>query len=263
MVHVRCSFLFLCVIFGLSLNFNHAIRFGGDEVPADGTLERDLREEAHDVKRVKAIMLPSERPELKIGEIIEFELFDDNIITATVNAYDYRGMDSATWIGNILNKSDETISMGFFSLSCEEKACVGKIVVYSPVAEYSIGPLMNSVVSSDGDGIYQLSELDLTKKKISGTNMGMMTSLINNSAVLNMDKPQSIFWGHHSSDSSSVNSTHVRQLLDRNIVRGRSHIGTEDLPPDVDIPNLIVDCLFYYTSGALAKVGGRLGAYRN
>ena len=254
MAHSWCFFIVLTVIF---LKLNNAVRYGGNLVPKE-TFGRDLKEPSYDAKRVKAIMLPSERPELKIGEIIEFELFEDNVVKTIVTAFVYHGMDSCTWTGEIVNDADEKIPLGVFSLSCEQKACVAEILVYSPVAEYFIGPLLNSVVSSDGDGVYQLMELDLTKKKVSGTK-GMSSQNDSLPSVLNLDKPQSTFWGHHSSDSSSVISeVNKRQLLDQNLLRHRSHIVTEDLPLNVDIPDLIVDCLFYFTPAALTRVGGRL-----
>ena len=244
MVHCLRSLLFLSVISWSSLTVIHAVRFGENVVP-DLNLQRNLRQESHDAKRVKAILLPSERPELKVGEIIEFELFDDNIVKAKVTAYVYHGIDSSSWLGDIVNSVDETKPEGSFSLSCEEKACVAGIVVYSPVAEYNIGPLFNSVVSNEGDGVYQLMELDLTKKKVSGSNINLMSYQNNTPAILNLDEPRPVF----------RSTSHKRKLLDLNRVRGRSHIGTEDLPLNVDIPTLIVDCLFYYTPSALARVG--------
>ena len=139
MVHCLRSLLFLSVISWSSLTVTHAVRFGGNVVP-DLNLQRNLRQESHDAKRVKAILLPSERPELKDGEIIEFELFDDNIVKAKVTAYVYHGID---YVINTYKIYQVAFSFEVLNTAAVGIGCVGTIEC---VAEFQVMVLIKHEV---------------------------------------------------------------------------------------------------------------------
>eukprot|EP00607_Mallomonas_marina_P005353 CAMPEP_0182437826 /NCGR_PEP_ID=MMETSP1167-20130531/85304_1 /TAXON_ID=2988 /ORGANISM="Mallomonas Sp, Strain CCMP3275" /LENGTH=1356 /DNA_ID=CAMNT_0024630879 /DNA_START=211 /DNA_END=4282 /DNA_ORIENTATION=+ len=118
------------------------------------------------ILRSKDIILPPQRPQRELGEVIEFELLDGEIAFGSVTRVVDRGVKGVTWSGKLAFANDRTDMSAFedrFSLTCVKSACVGRLVVESTGTQYEIRPGVGRVLSTDGEGIYRLSQIDLKR----------------------------------------------------------------------------------------------------
>eukprot|EP01038_Epipyxis_sp_PR26KG_P014067 gene14067-18870_t len=145
------------------------VRFGAN---MDATTEEEsnsLKSVVHTEIRSKIIKLPSERPNLNVGELIEFELFDGEVVFAKASHVFRRFEHSAGWFGKIMFVYDESDGPddGYFELSCEYEACVAVISIYSTKKIYRIDAGGYSL-NERGGGIYKLTENFLSPDRRSG-----------------------------------------------------------------------------------------------
>mmetsp|Transcript_32202 Transcript_32202/g.46464 ORF Transcript_32202/g.46464 Transcript_32202/m.46464 type:complete len:192 (+) Transcript_32202:50-625(+) len=117
------------------------------------------RNHVHDVIRAREFMLSDERPECVYGELIEFQLFDEETVLGDVKQCIQRAKNGATWMGSIrLSGStaredvEEDNAVGDFTLSCEQDSCVGTINLWTEGKEFVIVPSPNS----EDRGIFSL-----------------------------------------------------------------------------------------------------------
>jgi len=153
-----------------------AIRFGNPSLKS-AAVERRLRTSDRAVKtgwdnsiRTRNIALPIGRPERKVGEKLEFELFDGVLVSGTVTRVVDRGVRGATWSGSVkpCNQANETNTFeDRFTLTCYMDACSAHIVLESSNTRYVIKPAIGTTLSSSGEGVYRLSEVG--DNPVSGT----------------------------------------------------------------------------------------------
>eukprot|EP00607_Mallomonas_marina_P001892 CAMPEP_0182426690 /NCGR_PEP_ID=MMETSP1167-20130531/13206_1 /TAXON_ID=2988 /ORGANISM="Mallomonas Sp, Strain CCMP3275" /LENGTH=767 /DNA_ID=CAMNT_0024608325 /DNA_START=297 /DNA_END=2600 /DNA_ORIENTATION=- len=138
------------------------IRFG-DQVPSgDETHNRILRSQRREIKRSRNILLPVNRPKAMYGELIEFELFNGELMLGIVNKIFNRGAEGITWSGSLQSldeNNDNKSAEDRFSLSCYLDACTANLVMESTNSYYMIQPATESTILSSGQGIYDLVEL--------------------------------------------------------------------------------------------------------
>ena len=82
-------FLVLCTRGALA-----TIRFG---IGAPASKSRSLHSPTETSLRSRDFVLPVNRPAIKTGEIIEFELFDGFVVNGITEEIFHRGEGSATW----------------------------------------------------------------------------------------------------------------------------------------------------------------------
>eukprot|EP01041_Mallomonas_annulata_P013641 gene13641-28969_t len=74
-------------------------------------VKRGLQSTSEDggiLPRSRDFILPRDRPDKSVGELIEFELFDGIVMTGVVNNVIDRGDRSATWSGSLIVGYDES-----------------------------------------------------------------------------------------------------------------------------------------------------------
>lgn len=211
------------------------VRFGVTSSPSSvlfrsyhETAERALHSLTKDILRTKLIELPHDRPAFKVGELIEFDLFDGLIYYGDVTSFVMRNPTSACWFGNLHSSASLLHEIeGEFELSCDQKACVANLNVYSTGDEYIISPANNLPLTEEGAGIYQLSQYSREKKRSGLASQSAESFIIDHTSHL------------HEKASS------LKKIQS-------SQVGTMAVDTD-----LILDCFVMYTPEALAKIGGR------
>mmetsp|Transcript_12291 Transcript_12291/g.12381 ORF Transcript_12291/g.12381 Transcript_12291/m.12381 type:complete len:1035 (+) Transcript_12291:161-3265(+) len=221
-----------------------AIRFGRDIDFVDGG-EISLIIAAQDYSnaiRSRNFYLPSHNPRVAVGEIIEFVLFDDEIIVGKVSKIVNRGSEGVTWFGSLHFPSSQTshgleISDDKFTLACLQDVCSARMTVESTKSTYVFHPTHGESVSSAGERLHRLQELGA--RPPSGT---QSLSLSINTDVINNEAEEKYL---HDSEESLLQSE-------------------SSLPVDEeDDKDLIIDVGVMYTPQALALLGNRETAMRN
>eukprot|EP01038_Epipyxis_sp_PR26KG_P015292 gene15292-20599_t len=149
----------------------NGVRFGSSATIDDAEFRikhRILHSFAHDEIQSRLITLPVDRPAFSIGEIIEFELFDGEIVYGKVTQLFHRSEVNRGWHGVISTDLGGEDEEGDFGLSCVEDSCVSNINLYSPSRTYSISAA-GSPLSKTGHGIYKLSQTQLSNDRRSAT----------------------------------------------------------------------------------------------
>lgn len=218
------------------------VRFGSLSAPTD-VRHRSLTDLPQNIIQSRNILLPSMRPQHIIGEQIEFELFNNEIVVGEITSTVFRTPTSASWFGVILKSSnvddDQTGSSRFdgsFALSCVENACLATLTVESTMKEYSIVP-SGFALEEDGSGIYALLEVDpVHDSRFSG------------------EVHQQGSTGHHTElhkhQHGHVENADLSSRQPGNL--GSSPFIVEDVTSSVDM-DLILDVLVMYTPAALAQ----------
>jgi len=166
------------VVIGTS-NIVDAVRFGdinaqhyvdqASHIQKDISVNADVEASREGALRTKEFLLPSERPRREIGEVIEFELFDGEVVFGKVERIFDRGVKGVTWSGS-LEYEDSTADMSpfenRFTLSCYKKACSGSLTVESTNSRYKLSPAIGRVLSSNGEGVYRISQMGERPKVI-------------------------------------------------------------------------------------------------
>jgi hypothetical protein len=226
-----CLFLATVVVNGL-------VRFGAhDPSIQEETHHRQLHSIVHDVKRFRVMSLPEGRPEPAVGELIEFELFDGHVALADVTSVVTRGVGETSWMGRARMSSGEVEKdllrdEGHFALTCVEKSCIANIQMYKPNVHYRITPA-NTVLTSEGEGMYALTEVHLSPERKSGVNV----------TAIAMEQRRKVMENRQLKTQSSV------------ITEAVSPTPAPTTKPDTD---LIMDILVFYTPRSLASnFGGR------
>lgn len=247
----------LCGVFNLFLLLLsspscHAVRFGTSllqNAMNKEQMDRSLHSQTRDILRTKLISLPDSRPAFLVGEVIEFELFDGVLYFGDVTSFVMRNPSSASWFGDLRSSSSPSsssststsvdgvpvapvVAEGEFELSCDHKACVANLNVYSTGDEYIISPADNSPLSEDGAGTYQLSQYSQQKKR-----SGIATS----------------------SEGFVIDHNHLRDKVSalKHATSSSTKISTSSIETTSVDTDLILDCFVMYTPEALAKIGGR------
>jgi hypothetical protein len=224
------------------------VRFGTPSAQQLTQTERSLHSQTRDIMRTKLISLPDGRPAFVVGELIEFELFDGVLYFGDVTSFVMRSPTSASWFGDLRSSSSSSSSSstsnsvdgdsatavpsaaeGEFELSCDQKACVANLNVYSTGDEYIISPADNSPLSEDGAGTYKLSQYSKEKKR-----SGIATS----------------------SEGFVIDHNHLHNKVSE-LKQERSKVTTAGIETTAVDTDLILDCFVMYTPEALAKIGGR------
>mmetsp|Transcript_8995 Transcript_8995/g.9042 ORF Transcript_8995/g.9042 Transcript_8995/m.9042 type:complete len:1237 (+) Transcript_8995:80-3790(+) len=163
---------FLC---GLAVvNFGSvsgAVRFGSI-VPTTSHISAELRAELEaDRKRSRDFILPKSQPHRVVGEAVEFELFDGEVVTGTVKKVIDRGYEGATWTGSLISAKNKHLDQenDLFTLTCYMQACVANLVLESTNSNIQMEPAVATQLSPTGHGLYRMSEY--AEKLRSGTNV--------------------------------------------------------------------------------------------
>jgi hypothetical protein len=215
------------------------VRFGvSNSLFKETVNHRELRSLVHDVSRTRTINLPSDRPVAAVGELIEFELFDDQIALGQTTDVNIRSEDDMTWIGSLRistgNAAKDLLrDDGLFALTCVQKACSANLQIFSTKKKYRIAPA-NTVLTPDGHGLYVLSEVYLPPEKRTGVNMTavMMAETKKQNEMLAMKKEINLDAGVPTARPTAAPTT----------------------KPDTD---QILDLLVFYTPEARDKIYGR------
>ena len=225
------------------LNAVSAVRFGSISPPEPSS--RVLHSRVHEKIRSRAILLPDERPKMQIGELIEFDLFEDVFVTGRVNDVVHRDTESATWVGDIVQSiptedvtGSQFIPNGQFAISCVEKSCSAHISIDHPNSEFTISPKQGGELTPDGSGVYEVTELNPDEAKSSG-HKAMMGSSTKNRYVIDADRIE-----EEAADAAKRNKASM----------GSSTVNAGVVSVDTD---LILDIFAMYTPEALAEIGGR------
>jgi hypothetical protein len=217
--------LMFSITFVIILKSAHSlIRFGDVASTANGARKLVHKFDVKNYARSKDIYLPLNRPKTKMGEKIEFHLFDGQVVKGVVNDIVHRGAVTATWSGNLqfLNTSKEIDSSNdWFTLSCHMDACVAHLVLESTSQNYIIHPTIGAELTPTGSGQYSLSEIG--KPLPSGT-----------------PREKS----HLSKQESSYSQSNLRA---QNVLK--TSVGADT--------DLIIDIGVIYTPQALATFGNR------
>lgn len=215
------------------------VRFGVSNSLFEETANhRELRSLVHDVTRTRTINLPTDRPAASVGELIEFELFDNQIALGQTTDVNIRSEEDVTWIGNLRLSTGNTPKDllrddGLFALTCVQKACSANLQIFSSKKKYRIAPA-NTVLTPDGHGLYVISEVYLPPEKKTGVNMTaiMMAETKKQNEMLAMKNVISVDAG----------------------VPSRKPTAAPTTKPDTD---QILDLLVFYTPEARNNVYGR------
>jgi len=235
-MHLSASFCIFPCLFSLTAGI---VRFGHQSATLAAYHHRELHSLAHEVVRERFITLPSRRPLKSVGELIEFELFDEMVLLGDVKEVMLRNDQSSSWTGQLRlstgNDAEDLLrDEGYFGVSCSKQACAAHLYLYSPQAEYKISPA-GTPLSESGEGLYTISEVTLSKEKRTATNLSL----------------------HHVSERR--NAQEFEKAVKNNL-SDKSRIEAQDIETNaattVDT-DLILDIVVLYTREALAKVGGR------
>eukprot|EP01041_Mallomonas_annulata_P005378 gene5378-10753_t len=162
---IQSEFFVLQVIVFIA-DINAIVKFGTSSAALQNDEgKRGLQttsEEGDILPRSRDFILPRDRPDKSIGELIEFELFDGIMMTGIVNSVIVRGDRSATWSGSLIVGYDESSAFvsptDWFTLSCHDDACSGNLMLESIGQRYVMKPSLNSALQTDGDVVYSISE---------------------------------------------------------------------------------------------------------
>eukprot|EP01041_Mallomonas_annulata_P010918 gene10918-22787_t len=181
-------------------------------------------------------ILPRDRPDKSVGELVEFELFDGKVITGIVNNVIDRGERSATWSGSLIVGHDQSSAFvsptDWFTLSCHDDACSGNLMLESIGKRYVMKPALSTSIQTNGEVVYSISEAYSVKQ--SGVNV--------NPWVIN--KPNKLSNNDGIEASSSLSSKVAQEA---------------NMATSVD-KDLIVDIGVMYTPQALADMGNSASA---
>jgi len=186
--------------------------------------------------------LPSIRPILKKGEVIEFELFDGMIALGDVKEVMMRDAESSSWTGSLRksnggngyeNVTEEALHEedGYFGVSCVKKACVANLYIASTHTEYKISPA-GSPLSKAGEGIYALRKKSLRAKQANA--------------------------GAGAEAGDGLEALTVKSALSAGISSSSADLRSESMSISTVVDtDLILDIVVLYTPEALAASGGR------
>eukprot|EP01038_Epipyxis_sp_PR26KG_P018210 gene18210-25617_t len=207
------------------------VRFG-QNIASTIQEHRSLRSAVHEEIRHKFIILPINRPQSIVGEIIEFDLFDEDIVFGVVSHVFRRSDYSFGWYGMVSSVDHGTAAKsynddGYFELSCEHEACTASLSIYSTSKTYRIDSAGYSL-NDKGGGIYKLSETYLAPERRTG---------IYSNTTLDVFQAD-IF------RQSNLNHNLRTSFLNKDVA---AVVGVDT--------DLILDILVIYTPQALAGVG--------
>lgn len=156
------------------------VRFGSNNIKTQDDSSknhRQLHSLVHEEVRSRKFMLPLDRPAREKGEIVEFELFDGEIVHGEVSHVFHHGDTSTSWHGVIIEHNTENSKLhahikskeiGHFGLSCVKSACTAEIQIYTSNKQFMIDS-SGEPLNEEGHGIYKISEVNLQKDRRSGT----------------------------------------------------------------------------------------------
>mmetsp|Transcript_22763 Transcript_22763/g.22972 ORF Transcript_22763/g.22972 Transcript_22763/m.22972 type:complete len:1090 (-) Transcript_22763:249-3518(-) len=120
------------------------IRYGTPLANESPLVSAELHLMGEEIEQAREFTLPECRPERTLGEEIEFELFDKEVVVGTVSRIFDRGADGGTtWSGNVVcpNSADGAdTSFDLFTLTCFRSACVARINIESKRSVFEMDP---------------------------------------------------------------------------------------------------------------------------
>eukprot|EP01041_Mallomonas_annulata_P002015 gene2016-3914_t len=229
----------LVQIITIFAEINATVKFGSFSAGLNvGEVQRHLKDttptEMADKPRSRDFILPRDRPNKSVGELIEFELFDNKVTTGIVNSVIDRGKRSATWLGSLLVNKTSVSPTDWFTLSCHDDACSGNLMLESINKRYVIKPSLSTSVQMDGVVVYCISE----------AHHAHQSGVMDHPWVINRPNKLTKSGG----DSSSVPSYKLTQ---------ESNMAT-----NVD-RDLIIDIGVMYTPQALVDMGNSAAAMQS
>jgi len=173
-LYVLQAFIF-CIIHGTS----SSIRFGTPLSDDSHLPSTELHLMDEEIQRAREFTIPKGRPERRLGEEIEFQLFDEEVVIGTVSRIFDRGANGGiTWSGNVMctNSADRAdTSFDHFTLTCVHNDCVARISIESKRAVFEMGPSPNRDTSARS--MHTISKVDRKLRTGSGPEHRVSSSI--------------------------------------------------------------------------------------